>query len=241
MKAKWLFPFLVIAIVGILDSCNDKTTKPDVHTSTFPLNVGNHWRYKATTIRIPYNITSLTDTVITERASCVIGVDTLSDSTITTMFDDTVYSVPGSDTAWIVYRTWFAIQDSKMMDYCLQLITPFGPGHMGYRNPPAIKLDFPLIVGKNWISYNNIIEETVTGHEVIACAGREFSCDIVESDLSSIDPSDGIPIKRWFSDDGLIRFIDRPGVVNISDSNSVVLDSARINYTLELTTINLIH
>ncbi len=237
------FLFGIFAIVFLL-SCSgkDKPTEPDIHTSTFPLEVGNHWRYSETVIKIPYNIPSLADTVTYNGAISIIGLDTLPNSVIAYIIDDTTYNPPGINLEWDVLRNWYAIDDSMLKDYAVQSVYPIGATDIQYRDTAIVLLDFPLNEGKYWVAKFGQVndERTVVGHERLSILNRIYECDIVNCVNRQYTLTESLDVKFWYSNEGMIKYVQQQWPFYARDSSNVIVDSTKAVLIKELTAIDLV-
>jgi hypothetical protein len=243
MKTSSLVSLCAAVILARLYSCGDSGTKPENHTSTFHLDVGNRWQYHESKETILYNRSMAILPINYTLIRRVVGLDTLNDNAIAAIVDDSLFNVPESTNVWRLTRHWWSPDDSKLKDYGYQNFTPNDhPGQAFMNDTAVILVDYPLTEGKIWWSVYNqsySIANTVLRRETISCAGVDFNCDVVSSSGGGGDlEADSVDTKCWYSDEGLIKQVHEAWPIDIGDY--VFIDSARVIVTTELTAINLI-
>jgi hypothetical protein len=224
-------------------SCDDKSTKPnDLHTTTFPLKVGNRWTYHEMVYTVPYNVSSLADTAEDMIVRRVVGMDTIMNSIITYVLDDTI--TYANDTTISVWRYWYAVDDSSLREYGVGTnITGDHSWYETFYSTPHILLNFPIEIGNIW-NYNSLswtIEKKVARSENVIGAVRSIKCDVIYTSRYAGQNRQDSLAKEWYCDEGLICSESGPDQQRRYDSNWVFIDTVGIYDHWELTAIDLIH
>lgn len=226
----------LVGIILLLIGCGKDATEPEPRqpTSTFPLSEGSRWEYQGILYLVPFNDTSLADTVVKEIYRHIIGPDTALPVQGLVLCDDTVITNVGGLLDTFITSRWLKIDDNKLKLYS-KSERPIGndPVPILY-NPPHVLMDFPLNAGKSWLASSlDFITEyrTVAGIEYIEIPMGWLNCDVLRADILDLPEDTLRSAYDWYSDDGLMRFEADHGVDIIEDENGVFLDSVR---TLEL-------
>ena len=225
----------------ILAGCTKSGTPPErTATSTFPLTTDTRWHYQAYIYDIPFNDSSLADTIRWDIVRYVVGPDTLLNLPELVVVDDTFIVEVGVVTDTSITRRWLGIDGQRLKEYAR---VSFGIGSDPdpyLYDPPHIILDFPLSAGKEWIAYSwdfGTASTAIVGAEQIEVEYGLFICDVLLTRVFNGFEQDADTILvtyEWFSNDGLIRKEVDYGIREILDKGGTVLDSARIIETWEL-------
>ncbi len=232
--------FSISIIPLILAGCTKSSTPPErTATSTFPLTTDSRWHYQAYRYDIPFNDSSLADTIRQDIVRYVVGPDTLFNLPELVVVDDTVISGVGVVIDTSIIRRWLRIDEQRLKEYAYSYVGYSDPDPYLY-DPPYIILDFPLSAGKEWIAYSwdfGIANSAVVGAERIDVEYGSFICDVLLTRVINGFEQDADTILvtyEWFSNDGLIRKEIDYGIREILDESGNVLDSVRSFETWEL-------
>lgn len=230
--------FSISVISLILAGCTKTSTPPErTATSTFPLTIDSRWHYQGYMHNIPFNDSSLADTIRQDVIRYVIGPDTFLNLPELLVVDDTVISEVGIVIDTSIFRHWLRIDEQRLKEYAH---VSFGIGSDPdpyLYDPPHIILDFPLSAGKEWIAFSSdfgAASSAVVGQERIVLDFSSFVCDVVLTRLNTSEDNTLWAAYEWYSHEGLIRKEIDYRIREILDENGSVLDSARLFETWEL-------
>jgi hypothetical protein len=224
----------------ILVGCTKTSTPPGrTPTTTFPLTTGTEWHYNGRLLDIPFNDSSLADTIWQDISRSVLGPDTLFNLTDLVVVDDTVISNFGALADTSIFRNWLKIDDQKLKRYAHSSFSIGSDPDPYVYDVPHVILDFPLTAGKEWVSYwwdFGVANSAVVGIEQVNVEPVMIVCDVVLTHVIDESEEDTISaIYEWYSDEGLIRKEIDYGIRELLDENGDVLDSARSFEVWELT------
>ncbi len=219
-------------------ACTKTSTPPDrTATSTFPLTTDSKWHYQGYIYYIPFNDSSLADTIQLDIIRYVVGPDTLLNLPELVVVDDTVISEIGTVIDTSIFRHWLRIDEQRLKEYAH---VSFGIGSDPdpyLYDPPYIILDFPLSDGKEWIAFSSdfgAATSAVVGQDRIVLDFSSFVCDVLFTRLNLSEDFTFWAAYEWYSDEGLIRKEIEYSIGEIVDEGGTVLDSARLFETWEL-------
>ncbi|UCE66838.1 MAG: hypothetical protein JSU85_02170 [Candidatus Zixiibacteriota bacterium] len=215
----------------ILFSCaKDPTEIERTPTSTFPLTADSRWEYSGLWYKVPFNDSSLADTVRREIYRHIIGTDSLHEFADLVICDDTIITYVFGQVDTFINRQWLKMEDDKLKLFAHDEY-PIGnePNPYVYDNP-RILLDLPLSGGKTWVAwtFNDFFEnKTVVGIDYLQLPTGWNYCDVIRADIVGLS-NDTITKYEWYEDDGLMRYEIDLGVSIEEDDNGFFLDSVRI-------------
>ncbi len=216
----------------ILFSCaKDPTEIERTPTSTFPLTTDSRWEYSGIRYDIPFNDSSLADTVTKEIYRQIIGTDSLPGIADLIVCDNMVIIQHDDQVDTIMHRQWLKIEDSRLKFFAYDEFQIGGDPDPYIFDDPLILLDFPLTAEKTWNIRTGefIIEDCrVAGIDYIEIPNAWIYCDVVFS--IAIDPISEDTLQsafKWYTNSGMMRFEVDYGVSMKWDDNGMLLDSVR--------------
>ncbi|UCC80782.1 MAG: hypothetical protein JSW64_05335 [Candidatus Zixiibacteriota bacterium] len=219
-------------ILLILFSCaKDPTEVERTPTSTFPLTTDSRWEYDAMWHTIPFNDSSLTDTVTREIFRHIIGPGSLPGIPDLIVCDDTVITYLEGDVDTFINRQWLKIEDDKLKMFAYDDFSIGSEPNPYIYDFPHNLLDFPLRGGKAWIAwiYDQYLEnKNVVGIDYIELPSGWRYCDVIRSTIWNSTTNDTIRSAfEWYSNDGLMGIEYAYPTSILYDEFGAILDSIR--------------
>ncbi len=230
-------------IVIIFCCAKDPTEVERTPTSTFPLTTDSRWEYDAIWHTVPFNDSSLADTVTREIFRHIIGPDSLPGIPDLIVCDDTIITYLEGEVDTFINRQWLKIEDNKLKMFAYDEF-PIGnepnPDIYGF---PHNLLDFPLSGGKAWIVYSEsptLENKSVAGIDYIELPFGWQYCDVVRGTVRNSVTSDTLRSTfEWYSDEGLMKIEFAYPTIIIYDDDGVILDSAKTYEVWDLIEIDI--
>jgi hypothetical protein len=236
---------LMLAGIMILSfSCGQKGADTSGSgATTFPLEIGNRWEYREYVYILPFNVSSLADTIVNSLFRHIVALDTIQDSNIVHVVDDTLIYSPPNDALPLIHSRWYAINDSKLKEYGFGTNAGGGSWVEVIYREPYILLDFPLVTGKKWQfpSYHLTVEKSVLSIEQFNGAGRSFNCTLIRTDYFEGEIQRLTKTWEWYSNEGLVSYRWGPQRSSIYDSVGTLVDSVDIYEEWELIEYEIAH
>jgi hypothetical protein len=235
---------LALGAVLILFSCAEDSTQVErTPTSIFPLTMDSRWEYQGIRYTVPFNDSTLADTMSVEVIRHIIGPDSIGNNADLVVCDDSIVVESSDVLDSVIQRRWLKLDDDKLKLFAYDEFAPGDSANPTLFDFPHNILNFPLNGGKSWIVYSDL--STQESSKVVGIEYVEFPygweyCDVVRSTKTDIVWGDTlIQSLIWYTDNGLMQLEYDYGISMINDDNGMLLDSARTYENRDLVQIEI--